>query len=233
MTKLANGPAKDHPSERSDSGRNKEPAVAKHARELIEFCVQETRHSLLLDLLAHPQQMPSFEELNRANPNRSASTLSTHLNKLVRYGIVNRLKIPSGERNRTSPRSFFCISQDGYTFLTHHNLLPRDEARLREQYAGIEKPDEIKELENYPRENLVLDRDGMDSAERLLLRTIVEQKPYQDERPQTAGNSRTQQSSAPLSMDVLSRLEDVSIPITSYMNPSSRDEQNKDHPCHQ
>lgn len=191
MTKLTNGKQ----TNRSNSVDRGEPAASKHARELIEFCVQETRYSLILDMLAHPQRMPSFEELRKANPNRSPSTLSGHLEKLVKWGVVNRFKPPAGERSGSSPRNFYAVSSDGYAFLDHHNLIPEDEERLQDQYAGIEKPDEIVQLENYPRDNLVLDEDSIDSAERRLLRTIVEQYPVKNESSQSTAQRRVQEKS--------------------------------------
>lgn len=194
MTELTPGPVKDRPARRSNPVDGKEPAVSKHSRELIEFCIQDTRYSLILDMLAHPEQMPSFEELRRANANRSPSTLSGHLDKLVEMGIVNRFNPPAGERSGSSPRNFYALSDEGYTFLDHYNLLPEDEERLQAQYAGVEKPDEIEQLENYPRDNLVVDGSSVDSTERRLLRAIVEQYPEQNEESQRSADGSLQES---------------------------------------
>jgi hypothetical protein len=40
-------------------------------RELVHFITQQTRFSLLSDILAHPQQLPSMYELEELNPSVS------------------------------------------------------------------------------------------------------------------------------------------------------------------
>lgn len=156
-------------------------AELNYAPELVRLCTQGTRHALLIDMAAHPEQMPSFEELNRANPDRSKSTLSEHLEKLVEHGVVDKFVVPPGQRNRKSSHHFFSISKDGIVFLGHHQLLP-DIPKLQAQYDNIDKPDEIEKLEAYPRDGLVRDLDAVDPTKAKLLRMVTnEYRPLYDE----------------------------------------------------
>jgi hypothetical protein len=46
-------------------------------RELVHFITQQTRFSLISEILAHPQQLPSMYELEELNPSVSDATVYT------------------------------------------------------------------------------------------------------------------------------------------------------------
>ena len=116
----------------------------------LNVVTQETRFSLLQDILGHPSGLPTLKELDYVNPSKSQTTIRQHLQRLVDVGIVAEVTLPEDRRRNDLPYKFYGLSEEGRQFLGEHKLL-RAEDTLREIYARVEKTDEIERYENAPR----------------------------------------------------------------------------------
>jgi DNA-binding HxlR family transcriptional regulator len=119
-------------------------------RERLNVVTQETRFSLMQDILGHPSGLPTLKELDYVNPSRSQTTIRQHLQRLVEAGIVERVELPEDRRQNDLPYTFYGLSEDGRRFLEKHKLL-RAEETLREIYDRVEKTTEIERYELAPR----------------------------------------------------------------------------------
>jgi len=119
-------------------------------RSRLNVVTQETRFSLLQDVLGHPEGLPTLKELDYVNPSKSRTTIRQHLAELVDAGIVEEVLLPEDQRRNDRPYKFYGLSEDGRAFLEEHKLL-RAEDTLREIYDRVEKTDEIERYESAPR----------------------------------------------------------------------------------
>ena len=120
-------------------------------RELVHFITQQTRFSLISDILAHPQQLPSMYELEELNPSVSDATVYKHVQKLIDAGIVTEVALDEDQRRQGYPWKFYALSEDAREFLEKHNLLAAEET-LQQIYDTISnKPEKMVKYENAPR----------------------------------------------------------------------------------
>jgi DNA-binding HxlR family transcriptional regulator len=119
-------------------------------RKRLNVVTQETRFSLIQDILGHPEQLPTLKELDYVNPSKSQTTIRQHLQELVNAGIVAEVSLPKDQRQNDLPYKFYGLSEDGREFLTEHGLL-RAEETLTEIYNTIEKTETIQRYETAPR----------------------------------------------------------------------------------
>ncbi|ARS88799.1 helix-turn-helix transcriptional regulator [Natrarchaeobaculum aegyptiacum] len=135
-------------STRFDAGEGTE------TRELLHFLTQETRFSLLANVLGHPEGMPSMYELEQLNPSVSEATVYKHVQKLVDAGVLEAVTLPEEQRQQGYPWKFYRASDEGREFLERHNLLAAEET-LEALYGTIEdKPEKMVRYENAPRPDL-------------------------------------------------------------------------------
>jgi predicted transcriptional regulator len=121
------------------------------ARELVHFVTQQTRFSLISDILGHPQQLPSMYELEELNPSVSEATVYKHIQKLIDAGVVKEVALDDGQRRQGYPWKFYGLTDDGRDFLEAHNLLAAEET-LQQIYQTIsDKPEKMVKYENAPR----------------------------------------------------------------------------------
>jgi len=120
-------------------------------RELVHFVTQQTRFSLISDILGHPQQLPSMYELEELNPSVSDATVYKHIQKLIDAGVVKEVALDDGQRRQGYPWKFYGLTDDGREFLEAHNLLAAEET-LQEIYQTIsDKPEKMVKYENATR----------------------------------------------------------------------------------
>ena len=119
-------------------------------RERLHVVTQETRFSLLQNILGHPQQFPSFKELALLNPSKSESTVHSHLETLAAHGIVESVELPTGERKRDLPHAFYRLTNEGQRFLDEHGVLQAEET-LQAIYDAIDKSERLRQYESAPR----------------------------------------------------------------------------------
>ncbi|MDS0301166.1 transcriptional regulator [Halogeometricum sp. S1BR25-6] len=126
------------------------PTDIDRVRERLNVVTQETRFSLLQDILGHPSQLSTLKELDYVNPSKSQTTIRQHLQQLADAGIVETATLPKDRRRNNLPYKFYGISDDGRAFLDEHGLL-RAEETLQSVYERVEKTDQIKRYETAPR----------------------------------------------------------------------------------
>ena len=119
-------------------------------RERLNVVTQETRFSLIQDILGHPSGLPTLKELDYVSPSRSQTTIRQHLQRLVEMGTVEKVELPEDRRQNDLPYTFYGISEEGRRFLEEHKLL-RAEETLRAIYDRVEKTTEIERYESAPR----------------------------------------------------------------------------------
>lgn len=132
------------------STSNQSPAELDRERERLNVVTQETRFSLVQDIVGHPAQLPTLKELGYVNPSKNQTTLRQHLQKLIDAGIVEEVILPNDRRQNDLPYKFYGLSDDGRRFLKAHKLL-RAEKTLREIYSQIEKTEAVQRYEEAPR----------------------------------------------------------------------------------
>ena len=126
------------------------PADIDRIRERLNVVTQETRFSLLQDVIGHPSQLPTLKELDYVNPSKSQTTIRQHLQQLVDVGIVEEVTLPKDRRRNDLPYKFYGISEGGRKFLDEHGLL-RAEETLQTVYERVEKTEQIERYETAPR----------------------------------------------------------------------------------
>ncbi|MDL5363422.1 transcriptional regulator [Halalkalicoccus sp. NIPERK01] len=126
------------------------PADLNRERERLNVVTQETRFSLIQDVLGHPSGLPTLKELDYVNPSKSQTTIRQHLERLVDTDVLEVVSLSEDRRRNDLPYRFYGLSEEGRQFLEAHKLL-RAEDTLREIYAHVEKTDAIERYENAPR----------------------------------------------------------------------------------
>ncbi|WP_042661839.1 helix-turn-helix domain-containing protein [Haloferax sp. ATB1] len=126
------------------------PSDLESVRERLNVVTQDTRFSLLQDILGHPAELPTLKELDYVNPSKSQTTIRQHLQQLVDAGIVEEVLLPEDRRQNDLPYKFYGIRESGRQFLEEHKLL-RAQDTLQEIYDRVEKTDDIKRYETAPR----------------------------------------------------------------------------------
>ncbi|WP_049998646.1 MarR family transcriptional regulator [Halococcus sediminicola] len=126
-------------------------AEGTEARELVHFVTQQTRFTLLSNILQHPEQLPSMYELEELNPSISDATVYKHIQKLIDAGIVEEAALPDDERRQGYPWKFYGVSDAGREFLDEHNLLEAEETLQRIYETISDKPEKMIKYENAPR----------------------------------------------------------------------------------
>ncbi|WP_276248627.1 helix-turn-helix domain-containing protein [Haladaptatus sp. YSMS36] len=115
----------------------------------LKLITQDTRASLISDIVGHPEGMPSVPELDYTNPNIGRSAIEGHLRKLTDAGVVEAVEFPKGERRRDLPYKFYRITPEARELFDRNNLFSEDV--WRETYAKVKKTPEIREIESMPR----------------------------------------------------------------------------------
>lgn len=125
------------------------PGLVERADVLHEL-TKDPRPQLIYDILGHPQRMPSMREFGYYNPSLKRNTIQYHLNQLIDVGIVERRKLPKGDRKRDLPSTFYALTGSGRDFLDEHNLLA-EESVWQAIHENVEKTPEIRKIESMQR----------------------------------------------------------------------------------
>ena len=120
-------------------------------RDLVHFVTQQTRFSLISDILGHPQQLPSMYELEELNSSVNEATVYKHIQKLIDIGFVTEVALEGDQRRQGYPWKFYGLTEAGREFLDEHNLLAAEET-LQQIYETVsDKPEKMVKYENAPR----------------------------------------------------------------------------------
>ncbi|QLD88793.1 helix-turn-helix transcriptional regulator [Natronomonas salina] len=120
-------------------------------RELVHFVTQQTRFTLVNNILQHPEQLPSMYELEALNPSVSDATVYKHIQKLIDAGIVEEVALDDDRRRQGYPWKFYGLTEAGRAFLEEHNLLAAEETLQRIYETISDKPEKMIKYEDAPR----------------------------------------------------------------------------------
>lgn len=111
---------------------------------------QQVPFVLTLNIVSHPEQLPSLTELNYVNPRYTETTIKEHLQELIDYGIVEVRTLPEETRTSDLPWKFYGLTNDGYELLEERKML-RGEQTLQDMFQQLEKTSLIKKHVQAPR----------------------------------------------------------------------------------
>lgn len=153
-------------------------------REIYELLSQETRHLVLQYILAHPEHLPSLDELAYLIPKNKAA-IRDQIERLQEERIVEQYDHPPNEDSRDLPSQFYGLTEHGVDVLEEYNYL-RGLPVARALYDNTRLSEKAKRHRDASRPKLpeVVDRtlriDGEDRSVDLeqLVNYIREQKEH-------------------------------------------------------
>jgi hypothetical protein len=121
-------------------------------REIYELLSQETRHLILQNILGHPQNLPSLDELDHMIRKNKAS-IADQLDILEEENIIQECDYEPNESSRDLPSKFYTFTQQGLEILEEHNYL-RGLQFARTVYDNTRKTEKVERHEEAPRPDL-------------------------------------------------------------------------------
>jgi len=106
--------------------------------------------ALLADIVAHPYQLPTLEELAYTNQRHGRDAVEDHLESLVRRDLVERVSFSDSRPRPDEPDLFFGLTELGRTVF-FRRMPDANASLLQEAYASVDKPPEIEAAERAPR----------------------------------------------------------------------------------
>lgn len=119
-------------------------------RELLDVATQKTRFTLIQNIVSHPEELPSLEELVLLNPSLRRSTIHEHLQKLVSVGAVEKLENTDNDVRQGVPTTFYGLTDRGRETLAGTGLFDAAET-LKHFYDRIDKTEEHLKYEQAQR----------------------------------------------------------------------------------
>ena len=104
-----------------------------------------TRANIIGTIVGHPKGAPSKKELEYYNPSVAASTLTDHLARLKKVGLVEVVKRDREGLERGQPYRFFRLTDAARDLFDRNNLF--EPGAYRAMFAEVEKTDEIEAAE--------------------------------------------------------------------------------------
>lgn len=116
---------------------------------VLQAITNTSRANIIADIVGHPKDAPSVDELAKTNPSLKKDTIRGHLSVLKDVNVVAELAIPPGERTRGYPYKFYRLTQQARDLFDENALFP--ETAWKRQYDRLVKDAEMRELEQMPR----------------------------------------------------------------------------------
>jgi DNA-binding transcriptional ArsR family regulator len=121
----------------------------------LQEATDTKRANLIADIVGHPRNSTTVEELDYMNPGLSDDAIRRHLDTLQGAGVVAERALDPGERHRDYPYKFYEVTDEARALFDRNGLFP-EEAWTR-QYRAVEKTPRIRDVEAMPRPS---ERDG-------------------------------------------------------------------------
>ena len=121
----------------------------------LQEATDTKRANLVADIVGHPHDSITVEELDYMNPDLSDDAIRRHLDTLQSAGVVAERALDPGERRRDYPYKFYGVTGEARALFDRNGLFP-EEAWTR-QYRAVEKTPRIRDVEAMPRPS---ERDG-------------------------------------------------------------------------
>jgi len=102
------------------------------------------KRDIIVDILGHPQNAPSLEELVFMNPDIGREEIREHLQELVDDSTVSTLDAGQADI-KDAPENFYSLTK------TAKNEYAGTENAWRREYDAVEKTERIETLQNLPR----------------------------------------------------------------------------------
>lgn len=115
----------------------------------LQRSTDKKRADIIADIVGHPKGMPSVEELDYMNPDLSDDAIRRHLKTLIEVSVVEERVLREGDRLRDFPYKFYQLTEKARELFDQNDLFPED--AWKRQYAAVEKPPRIKQVEAMPR----------------------------------------------------------------------------------
>lgn len=107
------------------------------------------KQNIIADIVGHPKEMATIEELLYMNPDLSEEEIRSQLSKLVEEGVVLRRDLTPEERIEDLPYTFYSLSDDTRERYDRNNLFPVD--AWRREYEAVEKSSYIHRIQDLDR----------------------------------------------------------------------------------
>jgi len=115
----------------------------------LQEATDTKRANLIADIVGHPRDSITVEELDYLNPDLSDDAIRRHLGTLQDAGVVAERTLEPGERHRDYPYKFYAVTDEARDLFDRNGLFP-EEAWTR-QYRAVEKTPRIRDVEGMPR----------------------------------------------------------------------------------
>ena len=125
--------------------------------EIIQTVAAGPRASLITDIVAHPKGSASLPELEFLNPNLETEAIRNHLTALQKAGVVEEHVLDPESHDRKPPKRFYAITDEARDLLDEHGVFPEQE--WQNLYTHVQKPDQVRELEELTRPRTQLQED--------------------------------------------------------------------------
>ena len=139
----------DPPPKATDTADDDDGSTGFEAWTALQKATDHPRANLIADIVGHPQKAPSVKELDYMNPALGEDAIRRHLGVLNDVGVVAELVVAPGDRVRGYPYKFYRLTTSARELFDRNDLFPAD--AWQRQYARVEKPGDIAELEAMPR----------------------------------------------------------------------------------
>lgn len=139
----------DPPPEATDTADDDDESNEFEAWTALQKATDQPRANLIADIVGHPRKAPSVKELDYMNPALGEDAIRRHLGVLKDVGVVAELVVVPGDRVRGYPYKFYQLTTSARELFDRNDLFPAD--AWQRQYARVEKPGDIAELEAMPR----------------------------------------------------------------------------------
>ncbi|WP_299262120.1 ArsR family transcriptional regulator [Halorientalis sp.] len=115
----------------------------------LQKATDKKRADIIADIVGHPEDSISVEELSYMNPPLSEDSIRRHLKTLVDVGAVQECTFAAGERDRDYPYKFYRITDEARQLFDKNGLFPV--APWQRQYQTVGKTPRIRDIEQMPR----------------------------------------------------------------------------------
>lgn len=118
-------------------------------RRVSAMVTKEDYAGLIADLVGHPQEAPTVEELDFVNPSMGTEEIQHRLEELRAAGIVRSQTMESQESGGEDQHEFYELTDVARQFVSQSELFPKE--AWQRQYASVQKPPRILSIESIQR----------------------------------------------------------------------------------
>lgn len=113
--------------------------------------LEETNAMMLFpDILGHPDEQPTYREIEFLNPQMGNSELMAALATLEEEGILEVITLQEENRTDSEPHEFYSLTIRGRVIADYFGFLDEQD-EMKEALASIELPEDIQQLQDAAR----------------------------------------------------------------------------------